>query len=133
MKGSTRRRLVVAASVLAGLALLAQAEPVEGLQELAAASDPGTVFRACDVCPEMVMVPPGSFMMGSPATEAGRFDEGWGRDRHPVINVSWEDAQAYVSWLSRETGAEYRLLSEAEWEYVARAGTTTARYWEERM
>ena len=42
-------------------------------------------------------------------------DEGWGRGRRPVINVSWDDAQAYVSWLSSETGARYRLPSEAEW------------------
>ena len=58
-------------------------------------------------------------------------DEGWGRGSRPVINVSWEDAQAYVSWLSQQTGARYRLLSEAEWEYVARAGSRTARYWGE--
>ena len=45
-----------------------------------------------------------------------------------MINVSWEDAQGYVRWLSRKTGEEYRLLSESEWEYVARAGTRT-RYW----
>ena len=56
-------------------------------------------------------------------------DEGWGRGTRPVINVSWEDAQAYVSWLSSQTGEAYRLLSEAEWEYVARAGTQTAYSW----
>jgi formylglycine-generating enzyme required for sulfatase activity len=50
-------------------------------------------------------------------------------DRHPVVCVSWEDSQAYVQWLSRKTGKHYRLLSEAEWEYAARAGTTTAWYW----
>ena len=127
-------------------------------------------FRDCATCPEMVVVPSGSFMMGSPADESGRHDnEGpqhqvsiqsfavgkyevtvgqfeefvnktrhrsneW-RDpsfkqsaNHPVVNVSWEDAKAYTEWLSTETGQNYRLLSEAEWEYVARAGTTTAYY-----
>ena len=127
---------------------------------------PGRVFRDCAACPAMVVVPGGSFMMGSPASEAGRHDderlarmtiekpfavgthevtfaewdacvagggcggyrphdEGWGRGELPVINVSWNDAQAYVTWLSANTGADYRLLSEVEWEYVARAGTTT--------
>ena len=127
-------------------------------------------FRDCDQCPEMIEVPAGSFMMGSPSGEASRsnnegpvhkvtigdafavgvyevtFDEwdacrrgggcshnppdrGWGRGSRPVINVSWEDAQAYVRWLSRETGERYRLLSESEWEYVARAGTKTRYYW----
>ena len=52
-------------------------------------------------------------------------DEGWGRGRRPVINVSWDNAKEYVAWLSRKTGKSYRLLSEAEWEYAARAGTTT--------
>ena len=56
-------------------------------------------------------------------------DEGWGRGARPVINVSWDDAGEYVSWLSAQTGAEYRLPSEAEWEYTARAGTVTKYRW----
>ena len=127
----------------------------------------GGKFRDCADCPEMVVVPSGSFMMGSPGGEEGRYDNegprhrvvigyrfavgvyevtfaqwdacasaggcggyrpsdrGWGRGNRPVINVSWDDAQSYVQWLSERTGGKYRLLSESEWEYVARAGTTT--------
>ncbi len=122
--------------------------------------NPGDTFKDCDVCPQMVVIPAGSFMMGSPSDEEGRDeDEGpqhrvtirkplavgkyevmfrewdacvadggcdgyrprdglWGRGDRPVINVSWDDAQAYLRWLSRKSGAEYRLLSEAEWEYA---------------
>jgi formylglycine-generating enzyme required for sulfatase activity len=56
-------------------------------------------------------------------------ETGWGRGRRPVMNVSWDDAKQYVAWLSTRTGKPYRLLSEAEWEYAARAGKQTAYSW----
>ena len=56
-------------------------------------------------------------------------DGGMGRGRKPMVHVTWDDAQNYVAWFSLMTGAPYRLLSEAEWEYAARAGTTTPYYW----
>jgi formylglycine-generating enzyme required for sulfatase activity len=66
------------------------------------------------------------------ATATGRpppYDEDWGRGRRPVIDVSWEDARAYARWLGEQTGAPYRLPSEAEWEYATRAGSESAYWW----
>lgn len=60
-------------------------------------------------------------------------DRGWGRAKRPVINVSWKDAKVYLGWLSAVTGKPYRLLSEAEWEYVARAGTRGPFHFDDAM
>lgn len=175
-----RRVLYAALSVLIPCA----GAPAHDLQRLPA----GTVFRDCADCPEMVVVSPGRFSMGSPTGEAGRFDdegpqhsvairrafaagryevtrkqfatfaqatghsaEGchewngshWERDpsknwrdpgfsqtdNDPVVCVSWEDARAYAEWLGRKSGRRYRLLTEAEWEYAARAGSPASRPW----
>ncbi len=132
----------------------------------------GEIFSDCIKCPQMIVVPSGSFKMGSHNYEEGRDDDesprhsvtisywlavgvyevtftewdacvsaggcrekvsdyGWGRGNRPVIDVSWDDAQSYVSWLSSLTGHEYSLLRESEWEYAARGDTQTARYWGE--
>lgn len=129
----------------------------------------GTVFKDCTQCPEMVVIPAGSFTMGSPKSEAGRHeDEGpqhvvtlpkalavgkfevtvdeWsacvadrscasvknaasGQGRHPVVHISYQQALMYTAWLSTKTGQNYRLLSESEWEYAARAGSDKPHPW----
>lgn len=157
----------------------------------AATPTAGSSFRECADCPEMLVLPAGTFRMGSREDEPGRAaDEGPARevtigspfaiaryeltrgqyeaflrstnhpvggdcitdrrkpfdwkpdaettlrdpgypqtDRHPVVCVSWHDAQAFVAWLNARTGGGYRLPSEAEWEYAARAGSRTAYFW----
>ena len=132
-------------------------------------SKPGSEFKDCPTCPPMIVVPPGRFVMGSPADESGHIateapqhvvtidrafavgkyeitfddweacvsdrrcarlaDSGFGRGRRPVINVSYEDTMPYLAWLSEKTNRKYRLLTEAEWEYAARAGSDKTRFW----
>lgn len=170
----TKVVIVATLSLMAGLATSADA-----------AERAGEHFQDCAMCPEMVVIPPGTFIMGSPETEKDRDNDEsqhkvtiaysfavskapitwdqWeacardamcdgqavetalridsegnpiqeyvdhGRGNRPVVGVSWWDAQAFVGWLNKKTGKEqYRLLSESEFEYAARAGTTTIYWW----
>ncbi len=178
---------------LALLLFLSNLFPTHSIAQGRKSSRAGQTFRDCTECPEMVVIPAGSFMMGSPENEPGRnpaegpqrkvmiqkFAVGkflitkkewaifaketqrpmaggccwaelpgdslkpwemnskasWNNigfkqdSSHPVVCITWYDAIDYINWLSKLTGHTYRLLTEAEWEYAARAGTTTAYYW----
>jgi formylglycine-generating enzyme required for sulfatase activity len=138
--------------------------PKPNSSPVSAGYHPGDFFQDCKECGEMVVVPAGTFEMGSGADmespihrviiakpfAIGRYevtfrewdlcvaaggckyspsDRNWGRGDRPVIDLSWLDAKEFVKWLSEKTGQSYRLPSEAEWEYAARAGTSTPYWW----
>jgi formylglycine-generating enzyme required for sulfatase activity len=146
----------------------------ESTRQSGSPGKPGSVFRDCPQCPQMVVLATSTFTMGTPEADSdghaderpprvvsivrpfalGKYevtfaefdacvqdkgcshrpeDNGRGRGLRPVVDVSWNDARAYVAWLSKRTGKIYRLPSEAEWEYAARAGAQTRFPWGNEM
>ena len=85
-------------------------------------------WMACVLDGGCDIYPPGYFDIANDSVEHNRFPRSFGSD-HPVINVSWDDAQSFIDWLNRKTDGNYRLPTEAEWEYAARAGSTTKYSW----
>jgi sulfatase modifying factor 1 len=180
---------IIAIFCVTGILAQAQAQAATSVKATKAThpAKTGVTYRSCRGCPQMVVIFPGKFDMGSPDSEAGRGDDegpvhsvkitaysigktevtrgqfaefvkrtrystgdkcwtlekgsykehngNWREpgfaqsDLDPVVCINWNDAQAYVKWLSRRTGKHYRLPTEAEWEYAARGGSGTARYW----
>ena len=165
---------LVAAGVLLWPTTESERERAVRLSKGAEGEKVRTIRDCREECPELVVVPAGSFTMGAAEGEENRHasegpahgvviakpfaigryevtfaqwdacladggcrsrpnDRGWGRGNRPVIYVSWKDTVEYVDWLSRRTGKHYRLPSEAEWEYAARAGTRTPYWWGETV
>ena len=148
------REVVAELAALAPDSARVRARVGEWKAEIAGAERKAEARRIAELAPEMVDIKAGCFQVESMGecveafsmgkhevtfAEYDRFaaatgrerpdDKGWGRGRRPVINVSWDDAMEYARWLSEETGRRYRLPTEAEWEYAARAGTKTAYPW----
>lgn len=165
-KSSSAMPLIIGALAVVGIGGWFGLQAMQGGEDTD--PEPPTIAKApvCEMCPEMVSLTGGAFLMGSPDSEANRTGnegpqrevtvsafsisktevtweqwqmcvdaegcgvaQGRGEGSYPVTGVSWNDASAYAAWLSQMSGQNYRLPSEAEWEFAARAGTNTAYWW----